>query len=205
MKRLLTLVMLLCGVWLLPSETSAQFSLGKLWGAVTGDDNQPSRYDKLADAAPAYSDLLGTWYYSSAKVDYFGDSMLAEYAISELDTIAQDLLKSYGVESGFFKVTIKRNGSIVGSMGDESLEGKFTYDKEDAEVELRVTLMDVDLTCDGYVEQYNNRLKVYVDAGDILDAYKRLGVNYNSSMLDLAREVVTRFDDIYIAISFSRS
>lgn len=205
MKRLLTLTMLVMGLWMLPAEASAQFSLGKLWNAVTGNDDEPTRYEKIADSAPKYDDILGTWYYSHAKVDYFGGSKIAEVAVSELNGVAQSLLNSYDVDSGIFKITIKRNGTVVGTMGDNSISGEFTYDSDDAEIELYVTIDGKQVSCDGYVEQYNNRLKIYLEASDLLDAYRKLGVNYDSSVVSVAREVISRFDDVYIAINFSRS
>lgn len=205
MKRLLTLTLLIMGLWMLPTEASAQFNLGKLFNSIVGDDDEPSRYDKLADSAPAYDALLGTWYYSSAKIDYFGDSMVAEYAIDELDDVAQDFLDAYDIEAGYFKITIKRNGDIVGTMGDESMTGDFVYNKSKAGVTLYVTIMDKQIKCDGYVEQYNNRMKIYIDANDILSAYKSLGIDYNSSAIDLAYQVVSKFDDIMVAVTFTRS
>lgn len=205
MKRLLTLTMLVMGLWMFPAEASAQFSLGKLWNAVTGNDDEPTRYEKIADSAPKYDDILGTWYYSHAKVDYFGSSKIAEVAVSELNSVAQSLLNSYDVDSGIFKITIKRNGTVVGTMGDNSISGEFTYDSDDAEIELYVTIDGKQVSCDGYVEQYNNRLKIYLEASDLLDAYRKLGVNYDSSVVGVAREVISRFDDVYIAINFSRS
>lgn len=205
MKRLFTLTLLAASMFMLPYEASAQFNFGKLLNSIVGDDDEPTRYDKLADSAPSYDKLLGTWYYSSAKIDYFGDSMVAEYAIDELDDVAQDFLDTYGIEAGYFKITIKRNGDVVGTMGDESITGDFIYDKEDAEVDIYVTIMDTQVKCDGYVEQYNNRMKVYLEADDILSAYKSLGVDYSSSAIDLAKEIVSRFDDIMVAVTFTRS
>ena len=41
MKRLLTLTLLLAGLWLMPSSASAQFNLGGLLKAVTGDSDGP--------------------------------------------------------------------------------------------------------------------------------------------------------------------
>lgn len=205
MRRLLTLAMLVAGMWMLPMEASAQFSLGGLWNAITGEDDEPSRYEELADDAPDYDDILGTWYYSHAKVDYFGDSKIAEVAISELNGIAQDLLNSYDVDEGLFKITVKRNGTIVGALDDETLTGEFTYDSSDAEIELYVTIDGTQLSCDGYVEQYNNRLKIYLEVEDLLSAYKSLGVSYDASIVSLAREVASRFGDVYVAINFSRS
>lgn len=205
MKRLLTFALIMVGACMLPYQASAQFNLGGLLNSIVGDDDEPSRYEELADDAPDLDDLLGTWYYSSAKIDYFGDSAIAEYAIDELDDVAQDFLDSYDVEAGFFKINIKRSGSITGTMGDEMLTGRFDYDEDDAEFDIAVTIMDTPIECDGYVEQYNNRLKVYLEADDILRAYKRLDVDYNSSAIDMAYEVVSRFDDIMVAITFTRS
>lgn len=197
--------MLVAGMWMLPMEASAQFSLGGLWNAITGEDDEPSRYEELADDAPDYDDILGTWYYSHAKVDYFGDSKIAEMAISELNSVAQNLLNSYDVDAGIFKITIKRNGTIVGAMGEDSILGEFTYDSSDAEIELYVTIDGKQISCDGYVEQYNNRLKIYLEVEDLLSAYKSLGVSYDASIVSLAREVASRFGDVYVAINFSRS
>ena len=205
MKRLFTLTLLAASMFMLPYEASAQFNFGKLLNSIVGDDDEPTRYEELADSAPSYDNLLGTWYYSSAKIDYFGDSMVAEYAIDELDDVAQDFLDTYGIEAGYFKITIKRNGDVVGTMGDESITGDFIYDKEDAEVDIYVTIMDTQVKCDGYVEQYNNRLKVYLEAGDIVAGLKRLNLDINSSVLDMVYSVVSEFDDIMIAITFSRS
>ena len=188
----------------MPNEASAQFSLGKLWDSIVGDDDEPSRYDKLKSKAPEQEAIQGAWYYDSAKVDYFGGNMLAEYAIEQLDGVAQSMLKQYGVDAGYFAITIKGNGKITGTMGDESLTGKYTYSKSDASISLTVVINDVEVECDGYVEQYNNRLKFYLDANDILRAYEKMGVEYSSSAISLAREVIAQFDGIYIAVGFSR-
>lgn len=205
MKRLFSLTLLAMGLFMLPYQASAQFNLGKLLGSIVGDDDEPTRYEKLADKAPDYDQLLGTWYYSSAKIDYFGDSSIAEYAIDELDDIVQDFLDSYDIDAGYFKITIKRNGDVVGTMGDESMTGDFVYDEDDAEVEIYVTIMDTQLKCDGYVEYYNNRMRVFLEADDILSAYKKLDIDYSSSAIDLAYEIVSRFDDIMVAVTFTRS
>ncbi|MBR2428680.1 MAG: DUF4923 family protein [Alistipes sp.] len=204
MKRLFSLTLIVAAIWMLPTQASAQFNFGKLWGSIVGSD-EPSRYEKLAESAPKSSDILGTWYYSSAKVDYFGDNILAEYAVDEIDGIAQDYLEAYGVDAGYFKVTLKRNGTVVGNLGDESLEGTYDYDDSNAKCKIYVTLLDTELSCDGYVEQYNNRLKVYLEAGDIVAGLKRLNLDINSSVLDMVYSVVSEFDDIMIAITFSRS
>lgn len=205
MKRLLTLTLLLAGLWLMPSSASAQFSLGGLLKAVTGDSDGPSRYEKIADKAPEYSSMLGTWYYASAKIDYFGDTFGADYAIDQLDDVAQDMLDAYDVEAGYFKIKVKRNGDIEGSVGEDSMTGSLSYDSSNAGISIAVTILDTPVTCDGYVELNNNRMKVYLDAGDLLRAYKKLGVSYSSSALDLATKLISSFDDIYIAIIFTRS
>ncbi len=204
MKKVLTLALLIAAMWM-PTSASAQFSIGGIIKAFSGDSDEPSRYDKLADNAPSYNSILGTWYYSSAKIDYFGDTFGADYAIRELDGVAQDILAAYDVEAGFFKINVKKGGVIEGTMGEYSLSGDFSYYTSTAEIKLSVTILDTPVSCSGYVEQNSNRMRVYIDAGDILKAYKKIGVSYSSSALDLASQLISNFDDIYIAITFTRS
>jgi hypothetical protein len=204
MKRLILLVALAVIGVAMPNDASAQFSLGKMWNAITGDDDEPSRYEKLKERAPEPKSIQGMWYYDSAKVEYFGSNMLADYAIDQLDDLAQSFLKDYGVDAGYFAINIKNSSKITGTMGDDSLTGKYSYDKEDASVELTVVIDGVEVECDGYVEQYNNRLKFYLDADDILKAYEKMDVSYTNSAIGIAREVIAQFDGIYIAVGFSK-
>jgi hypothetical protein len=207
-RLILLLVVVVIGV-AMPSDASAQFDLGKAWNKFVGNDKdedvpEPTRYDKLKTNAPAKSDILGTWYYAAAKVDYFGDSMLADIAIDQLDGIAQSMLIDNCVEPGYFAIDLTKGGDITGTMGHDSMSGEYTYDKDDASVTLTVVIEGVTVVCNGYVEQFNNRLKIYIDARDILKAYESFDVGYTGSVLSLARDVISQFDDIYVAVSFSR-
>jgi hypothetical protein len=204
MRRLILFVALAIIGVSLPNDASAQFNVSKMWNAIVGDDDEPSRYEKLKERAPEPKSLQGTWYYDSAKIEYFGSNMLADYAIDQLDGVAQSFLKEYGIDAGYFAVNIKGSGKITGTMGDESLTGKYDYTKSDASVDLSVVIDGVEVECDGYVEQYNNRLKFYLDANDILKAYEKMDIGYSNSAIGLAREVISQFDGIYVAVNFSK-
>ncbi len=204
MKRFIILVALMVIGISMPHEASAQFNLGKALNSLLGNDDEPSRYETLKTNAPQQKSMLGTWYYASAKVEYFGNNVLADYAIDQLDDVAQSLLKDYGVDAGYFSLTLNYSGKITGTMGYDSLSGKYTYDKNNASVNLAVVIEGVDVVCSGYVEQYNNRLKFYLNANDVLKAYEKMGIDYSSYAISLAREVIGQFDDIYFAVSFSK-
>lgn len=210
MKRLIILLVVVVIGIAVPYEAAAQFDFGKAWNKLVGNDDseekepEPTRYDKLKANAPEKKSILGTWYYASAKVDYFGDNMLAEFAIDQLDGIAQSMLIDNCVEPGYFAITLNKGGDITGTMGHDSMSGEYTYNKDDASVILSVVIEGVTVLCNGYVEQFNNRLKIYIDAGDILKAYDSFDVGYTDSVVSIARDVISQFDDIYVAVSFSR-
>ena len=208
MKRLILIVALVVIGISLPNDATAQFDLGKAWNKLVGNDSnktpEPTRYDKLKENAPDEALILGTWHYASAKVDYFGDNMLAGFAIDQLDGLAQSALVDNGVKPGYFDITLNKGGIISGSVGNDTMAGEYAYAKSDASVTLTVTIDGVEVLCTGYVECRSNRLMIYLDADDIFQAYESLNVGYTDSTITLARDVISQFDGIYVAVSFSK-
>ena len=208
MKRLILIVALVVVGLALPDDAAAQFDLGKAWNKLVGKNTaskpEPTRYDTLKANAPEESLILGTWSYASAKVDYFGDNVVAGFAIDQLNSLAQSVLVDNGVKPGYFNITLNKGGSITGSMGSDTLGGGYAYTKSDASVTLTVVIEGVEVVCMGYVECRNNRLMIYLDANDILTAYESLNVGYTDSTITLAKDIISEFDGIYVAVSFSK-
>lgn len=210
MKRFVALLILalLCVV-VAPSETSAQFDLGKALGQLLGapaqDTSKPSPYDEIRSTAPARSKTLGTWQYKSATLQYLGDNPLAEMALSQLEGYGLAELRKHGIIEGCCSLTLRRNGMAVLSTRDALQDGTINYDETTSGMTLSTVIDGETYNAKGYLRIVSERLLVMIDARDVL---KMLIKNYPELATDqtyiMAQGVLQSFGDIYLTIVFIR-
>lgn len=205
MKRLFILTLVVMVSMVLPTHVSAQFDLGKAFNKLIGNDDEPSPYELIAQNAPATSDIIGTWIYDNADIEYFGGNILADYAISEAKSYALSELRKAGVTSGSATLTIKRNGNGVIKWNGETAEGRYSYDESSGSLVITAVIEGKQVQCNGFVRLADNRLTLLIDANDALQAFKTAYPNEaNSTAVSLAEGVLSNFSQIYGAGYFRR-
>ena len=205
MKRLTILMLAFVASMALPTHVSAQFDLGKAFKSLIGGDDEPTPYELIAQNAPAASDVVGTWVYNGADIEYFGSNVLADYAISEAKSYALSEVRKAGVTPGSAVMTIKRNGNAQIKWKDETLSGKYVYDDSNGSLQIIAEIEGKQVKCDGFVRLSGDTLTVLIDANDVVEAYKSLRPgDTDSSALSIAEGILDTFSQIYGAGVFVR-
>ena len=206
MRRLLTLALLLMGIAAIPAESSAQFNFGRAFNQLIGKDDTPSPYEKIAENAPEQNLIVGTWRYKDADVEYLGNNMLADYAVSQLDDYATSYLKEFGIREGAFSVQLKRNGSGVVVIDGATFSGGYAYNKSDGSMVFAGEYEGVKASCRGYVK-YSSKgyLTLLVNANDLVKLYRKYcPEGIDDDLVDLALDVIEEYSGIYVSIEFSK-
>ena len=207
MRRLLTFALLLMGLCMLPAESSAQFNLGKAFNKLIGNDDAPSPYEKIAENAPEQSRIVGTWKYKDADVEYLGDNMLADYAVSQLDDYATSYLNEFGIREGAFSVQFKRNGLGTVVIDGMTFSGSYTYDKSKGSMLFNGEYEGMKASCRGYVK-YSDKgyITLLIDARDLCKIYRKYcPEGIDDKLVEFALDVIEEYSGIYVSVEFSKS
>lgn len=200
--------MAVVGVVALPTTASAQFDLSKLGGLFGGSSSKTTKspYATLAENAPAKSQVLGVWKYSSICVEYLGTSAFADTSVSQLNSFASTELKEAGIVPGCFTIKLQSNGKGSLSYEDMVYEGSYTYDSAKARFVLTAKTDDgKTLSCNGFLKIVNGKLGMMIKAEDVLNAVSVAAPELRAdSTFLMIQGVVDSFSGIYLTLYCGR-
>lgn len=205
MKRV---ILIAVAMFTLATSASAQFDLSRLFGGSkstststqTEAANDP--YKRLAQAAPAATQLEGRWSYESASFSYVGNNYLASMAVAQLDTVIRDVLKQMGVTTGSAQLQLKGGKGVI-SQGDQSLHGTYTYNRSTAGVVASTTVDGKEVSVSGYVKYSSGRLSVMLDVKQMIAAIKSVFPEYKDDPnILLVESLIKDLGDVYVVGRF---
>ena len=210
MRRvILAFVVAVAGLMASATEAAAQFDLSRALNALveaqTAASTQKSAYDLLAESAPQSSKLTGVWLYQSVSLENLGANPIAELALPQIEGYLAAALRNERVSAGAYGLTVRRNGVVFLSYGDEIIEGKYRYNAEDATVRITATHGKITLDARGYVAIKDGKLIVYLDANELYAALLQVYPEYRNDPTAMSIESTLRgFTGVYIALKHSR-
>ncbi len=166
MMKKITLFILL----LLAAPQSRAQSLSDLFKGLFGSGRTEAAESKPeAPKFPSAATLAGTWIYNEPIVDYTGDDMLAQMAVSALRGQAADLAAKMGLQAGRDKVRMTDKGRVTLEIGDKSLEAAYKYAPATGTMELTLRAGERTATFRGTAEQTaDGALRLTFDAADCM-------------------------------------
>lgn len=210
MRRvILAFVVAVAGLMASATEAAAQFDLSRALNALVeaqaAASTQKSAYDLLAESAPQSSKLTGVWLYQSVSLENLGANPIAELALPQIEGYLAAALRNERVTAGAYGLTVRRNGVVFLSYGDEIIEGKYRYNAEDATVRITATHGKITLDARGYVAIKDGKLIVYLDANELYAALLQVYPEYRNDPTAMSIESTLRgFTGVYIALKHSR-
>lgn len=210
MRRvILAFVVAVAGLMASATEAAAQFDLSRALNALVeaqaAASTQKSAYDLLAESAPQSSKLTGVWLYQSVSLENLGANPIAELALPQIEGYLAAALRNERVSAGAYGLTVRRNGVVFLSYGDEIIEGKYRYNAEDATVRITATHGKITLDARGYVAIKDGKLIVYLDANELYAALLQVYPEYRNDPTAMSIESTLRgFTGVYIALKHSR-
>ena len=205
------LALVVVGVVTPATEASAQFDLSRalnsLLGGAPAAEGQPTKsgYELLAESAPQLSKITGVWLYHSVGLENLSVNPLADIAIPQVEAYLLAELRGARVSAGFYGLTVRRNGVVYLSYGDEIYDGKFTYNADDASLTLSTKIEGVPVSVDGYLKIEDGRLVVLLDANALLSALVKAFPEYRTDQTVVsAQSILKNFTGVYIALRHSR-
>ena len=207
MKRLFTLTLLAASMFMLPYEASAQFNFGKLLNSLVGDDDEPTRYEKLADSAPSYDKLLGTWYYSSPAIRLATENEVMSSVASSAVTssLESKLVKAYslvGLKEGATSFTFKDDNTFTAVVGKRTLSGTYVYDSATHKLTMEFSSLLKLGKLNGYAYLNGESLDIVFDCSRMMDFLVSLGSK--TSMLKGITSIANQFDSMMIGMQYNK-
>ena len=199
MKRILSLLTL---ALLLGGPAAAQD-----WGELL-KQTLTNAADKATDGKLTQYALPGTWSYSSPGVRFEGDDAAADLGAQLLSAALSDQLgKIYakaGLTPGTGSITFDREGGFSASLGEQKIEGKYTYDAETHVVSLS--------SDHEKLKQYGSVSgRAYIDGSalQLLSPARKLleivqAVSAQSESLAGVSALLANYQNLYIGFSFTR-
>ena len=199
MKRILSLLTL---ALLLGGPAAAQD-----WGELL-KQTLTNAADKATDGKLTQYALPGTWSYSSPGVRFEGDDAAADLGAQLLSAALSDQLgKIYakaGLTPGTGSITFAREGGFSASLGEQKIEGKYTYDAETHVVSLSSDHEKLkqygSVSGRAYID--GSALQLLIPATKLLEIVQ--SVSAQSESLAGVSALLANYQNLYIGFSFTR-
>ena len=164
--------------------------------------------DKATDGKLTQYALPGTWSYSSPGVRFEGDDAAADLGAQLLSAALSDQLgKIYakaGLTPGTGSITFDREGGFSASLGEQKLEGKYTYDAETHVVSLSSDHEKLKqygaVAGRAYID--GSALQLLIPATKLLEIVQ--SVSAQSESLAGVSTLLANYQNLYIGFSFTR-
>lgn len=199
MKRILSLLTL---ALLLGGPAAAQD-----WGELL-KQTLTNAADKATDGKLTQYALPGTWSYSSPGVRFEGDDAAADLGAQLLSAALSDQLgKIYakaGLTPGTGSITFDREDGFSASLGEQKIEGKYTYDAETHVVSLSSDHEKLkqygSVSGRAYID--GSALQLLIPATKLLEIVQ--SVSAQSESLAGVSALLANYQNLYIGFSFTR-
>lgn len=199
MKRILSLLTL---ALLLGGPAAAQD-----WGELL-KQTLTNAADKATDGKLTQYALPGTWSYSSPGVRFEGDDATADLGAQLLSAALSDQLgKIYakvGLTPGTGSITFDRESGFSASLGEQKIEGKYTYDAETHIVSLSSDHEKLkqygSVAGRAYID--GSALQLLIPATKLLEIVQ--SVSAQSESLAGVSALLANYQNLYIGFSFTR-
>lgn len=164
--------------------------------------------DKATDGKLTQYALPGTWSYASPGVRFEGEEAAADLGAQLLSAALSDQLgKIYakaGLTPGTGSITFDREGGYSASLGEQRIEGKYTYDAETHVVSLNSDHEKLkqygSVAGRAYID--GSALQLLIPATKLLEIVQ--SVSAQSESLAGVSALLANYQNLYIGFSFSR-
>lgn len=199
MKRILSLLTL---ALLLGGTAAAQD-----WGELL-KQTLTNAADKATDGKLTQYALPGTWSYASPGVRFEGEEAAADLGAQLLSAALSDQLgKIYakaGLTPGTGSINFDREGGYSASLGEQKIEGKYTYDAETHVVSLSSDHEKLkqygSVAGRAYID--GSALQLLIPATKLLEIVQ--SVSAQSESLAGVSALLANYQNLYIGFSFTR-
>lgn len=169
--------------------------LGSILGSVIGNTNITQK------------DLVNTWIYKSSDCKFESDNFLkqagGEIAAATIENKLNELFSKVGIVEGNSGFTFNDDGTYYLIMGEQTLNGTYTYDETTGKIELTGTfgLLQTDAVI---MRNSSDNISILFDAEKLLKLTTAIGSKIGNNTVQTISNLLNSYDGAKVGMELSR-
>lgn len=170
--------------------------LGSLLGSVLGQDNNLTQ-----------KELVNTWIYKSSDCKFESDNFLkqagGEIAASTIENKLNEQFSKVGIVEGNSGFTFNDDGTYYLIMGEQTLNGTYSYDESTGNIELAGTfgLLKTNAVV---VRNSSNSISILFDADKLLKLTTAIGSKVGGTTVQTISDLLNSYDGAKVGMELSK-
>lgn len=170
--------------------------LNKAVGATSNLTGDSEAGNVISDLISKYTgsltttqeNLIGTWSYSSPKVQFESENLLASAGGSTMASKIESKLalafKAVGISEGKLKFTFTEDGKVTYNLGSKQFSGTYTFDAENKTVTFTIPKVNKGVTA--YVTISGNNMSLCFDSSKVMSLFVNVAGKLSENIGNIA-------------------
>lgn len=173
--------------------------LGSVLGSILGD--------VLGQKNLSQKDLVNTWIYKSSDCKFESDNLLkqagGEIAAATIENKLNEMFSKVGIAEGNSGFTFNEDGSYYLIMGEQTLNGTYTYDESTGKIELAGTfgLLQTEAVV---VRNSAENISILFDADKLLKVTTAIGSKIGNTTVQSISNLLNSYDGAKVGMELTR-